>query len=183
MTKFSAMRLATPLAALFLAACNAGPLLKTGSLSGTAAPSAAPTEPKPSTPIDRTLHVASTAARAQKCGFYFDAGTLRSNFLSAEATRGTTAETLAKIGQSYDYTALKVAASIKDSEAYCNKVQTASIRKSLQGALAGNYEPPPKKADASGGGIAGLFSYEAAEQEKFDPDALFDPVLSGKKKQ
>lgn len=175
------MALAPALAtALMLAACNAGPLLKTGSLSTTAAPAAAPAEPKPSTPIDRTLHVAATAARAQKCGFYFDAGTLRSNFLTAEATRGTTAETLAKIGQSYDYTARKVAASIKDSEAYCNNVQTASIRKSLQGALAGNFEPPPKKV-ASSGGLADIFGYEG-EPEKFDADEFYDPVLNSKKK-
>lgn len=181
MMKPSALGLTTALTTLLLAGCNAGPLLKTGSLSATAAPSAAPAQPKPSTPVDRALFVAATSARAQKCGFYFDAGTLRSNFLAAEATRGTSVETLATIGKSYDYTALKVAASIKDSEAFCGRARTASIRKSLQGALAGNFEPPPKKAVASSGGIGDIFSYEA-EPEKFDTDALFDPVLSGKKK-
>ena len=132
-----------------LTACNAGPLLKTGSL--TSAPVAA--VPKPSTPVDRALHVAATSARAHKCGFYFDASALRTNFLAAEAALAPPAAELNKIGQSYDYTALKIAQSIKSTEKYCSKTRTASIKKSLQAALAGNFEPPPKKVTKKSTGV------------------------------
>ena len=71
---------------LVLAACNAAPLLQTGSL----APTAAEAPPKPATSVDRALSVAATSARAQKCGYYFDPNGLRANFLAAETQRGTT---------------------------------------------------------------------------------------------
>lgn len=168
---------ALALATLGLAACNAGSLLKTGSL--TTAP--APVAPKPTTAIDRALHVAATSARAHKCGFYFDAAALRGNFLTAEGARGTAGEALTKAGQSYDYTALKVAASIKDSEAYCSKARTASIKKSLQVTLAGNFEPPVKKVAATSGGLAGLLESDSAP-EAFDRGAIYDPVFNDAKK-
>ena len=62
------------------------PNLTTGSLSPT--PAAAP-EVKPITPVDRALHIATTSARAQKCGYNFDPARLRESFLAAEPLRGT----------------------------------------------------------------------------------------------
>ena len=178
MTRFAFASFALAIAALALGACNAGPLLKTGSL--TSAPVAV--APKPSTSIDRALHVAATSSRAHKCGFYFDAPALRSNFLAAEAALAPPASELTKIGQSYDFTALKIAQSIKSSEAYCNKARTASVKKSLQAALAGNFEPPPKKvAKTASGGFGSLLETDAAP-EKFDKDHLFDPILNPKKR-
>ncbi len=177
MTKNFLTWLAVALAALGLAACNAGSLLKTGSLTTPATPPA----PKPSTAIDRALHVAATSARAHKCGFYFDAAALRGNFLTAEGTRGTAGEALTKTGQSYDYTALKVAASIKDSETYCSKARNASIKKSLQSALTGNFEPPVKKAAATSGGLAGLLESDSTPKP-FDRGAIYDPVFNDAKK-
>jgi hypothetical protein len=169
---------ALAITALALTACNAGPLLKTGSL--TSAPVAA--APKPSTPVDRALHVAATSARAHKCGFYFNAPALRTNFLAAEAALAPASSELTKIGQSYDFTALKITQSIKSSEAYCSKSRTASIKKSLQAALAGNFEPPPKKvAKTASGGLGSLLDSDAAP-EKFDKDHIFDPILNPKKK-
>lgn len=165
---------ALTLAALSVTGCGAGSLLKTGSVS--AQPVAA--APKPATSIDRALHVAATSARAQKCGFYFDAATLRTSFLAAETARGTTGDVITKAGQSYDYTALKVASTIKQTETYCTKARTASIKTSLQGALAGNFEPPVKKVVAQSSGLANLFETDSAGPEKFNRDKIFDPVLN-----
>ena len=120
------------------------------------------------------MHVAATSARAHKCGFYFDAPALRTNFLTAETTRGTAGDAVTKAGQSYDYTALKVAASIKDSAVYCTKARTASVKKSLQGALAGNFEPPVKKAATTSGGLANLLEADSTPKA-FDPEEIFDP--------
>ncbi|MFY0615655.1 MAG: hypothetical protein JXQ99_29270 [Hyphomicrobiaceae bacterium] len=177
MIKCIATSSALVFAALSTAGCGAGSLLKTGSVA--TKPVAA--TPKPATSIDRALHVASTSARAQKCGFYFDAPALRTSFLTAEAARGTAVEVLSKTSQSYDYTALKVASAIKQSETYCTKARTASIKTSLQGALAGNYDPPVKNAVAQSSGLADLLETDNAGPEKFDRDSIYDPVLNEKK--
>lgn len=163
--------------ALILSGCNAGPLLKTGALKPTPVADA----PKPSTPIDRALHIAATSARAHRCGFYFDGAALRTNFLAAEAALAPAPADLTKIGQSYDYTALKVAQSIKNSEAYCNEARTAAIKKSLQSALAGNYEAPAKETKKASGGLGDFFDVDSAP-EKFDKDNIYDPILNPKKR-
>lgn len=178
MIKSTLLSLASVGAVLALAGCNAGPLLKTGSLK----PSTVAATPKPSTPIDRALHVAATSARAQKCGFYFDATALRTNFLAAEAALTSAPADLTKISQSYDYTAIKVAQSIKNSESYCDKARTAAIKTSLQAALAGNYEPPAKKAEKAASGGLGNFFESDSTPEKFDKDNIYDPILNPKKR-
>jgi len=160
---------------LALAACNAGPLLQTGSLS----PAATNAAPKVASPMDRTLHVAATSARAQKCGYFFDPNALRANFLAAEAQRGTPPETLAKLGPAYDYTNRTVAGRIADSQSYCaGTSRTAEIKGSLQQALAGNFEAPAsKKQDSSGGIFAGLESPDTGPTT-FDPNHIYDPLLN-----
>lgn len=166
--------LLTAVASLMLAACNAGPLLQTGSLSP-----AATQAPKAATPMDRTLHIAATSARAQKCGYFFDPNTLRANFLAAEAQRGTPPETLAKLGPAYDYTNRTVAGKIADSQTYCSsEARTAQIKGSLNQALAGNFEAPAAKKEESSGGIfAGLESQDTGPKA-FNPDHIYDPLLN-----
>ncbi len=88
---------------------------------------------------------------------------------------------LSKIGQSYDFTALKIAQSIKSSETYCSKARTATIKKSLQAALAGNFEPPPKVAKKTSGVFGSLLEADSAPA-KFDKDHFRDPVLNPKKR-
>jgi hypothetical protein len=161
-------------ATLSLAACNAGPLLKTGSL--TATPVAAT---KLATPIDRALHLGATSARAQKCGFYFDPVALRTNFLTAETARGTPADALAKTGQAYDFTAKTIAATITAPDTYCTPSRTASVKNSLSAALAGNYEPPVKKVTQNTGGFFGdLVEDDGTKKEKWNPNEIYDPVLN-----
>jgi len=167
------MTLGTLLATLGLAACNAGPLLKTGSL--TAKPAAAP---KPVTSVDRALHFGATSARAQKCGFYFDPATLRTNFLAAEAARGIAADSLAQTGQTYDFTVKKIAASIKEPGTYCTTARTASVKKSLTAALAGNFEPPVKKVAKDTSGFWSDLTDDDGTEKKWNPNEIYDPVLN-----
>lgn len=164
-------------ASLVFAACNAGPLLQTGSLSA-ATPVAAPATPKIASPVDRALHMGATSARAQKCGFYFDAAALRTNFLAAEAARGTPADGLAKTGQSFDFTTRSVASKITDSESYCTKDRTAVIKAALQKALAGDYEPPVETAANSGSNGALSWLEGDAKSNKFNPNEIYDPLLN-----
>ena len=159
--------------ALIVAGCSGLPSLTTGSV---AKPAAA--LPKPSTPIDRALHVAATSARAQKCGYFFDPAKMRTNFIAAETVRGATPDVLAKLTQSYDFTVKRVSASIKDSSSFCSKDKTAGIKTSLQRALAGDFEPPVKKKTevAGGGGLFGDFE-APLEKKVFNPGHVYDPLL------
>lgn len=166
------------LSGLVLAGCNAGPLLQTGSLTATATPAA----PKVVTPIDRALHVGATSARAQKCGFYFDPVALRTNFLAAEAARGTPQDALTKTGQSYDYTTKSIAEKITDTDTYCSADRTAVIKPALQRALAGDFEPPPPAKEDAGALATWLDGNTATDT--FNPNSIYDPLLNepGQKK-
>jgi len=162
---------------LALAACNAGPLLKTGSLAAAPQPAAA----KPASASDRALHVGATSARAVKCGFHFDPAAMQANFLAAEAARGTPPDVLAQTERTYVYTTKSIALKIPDAEAYCTKARSARIKTSLQAALAGNYEPPVEQKVAAknkGGGVLGLFETDDAGPEKWDPNTIYDPILN-----
>jgi hypothetical protein len=158
-----------------LAACNAGPLLQTGSLS----PAATDAPPKQVTSIDRALHVAATSARAQKCGYYFDPNGLRANFLTAETQRGTGPEDLVKVTQSYDYTHRTISGKIANSAEYCaSEARTDTIKSSLNKVLAGDFEPPPPKKEDTGGGLFAMFESDASENEVFNRDHIYDPLLN-----
>ena len=95
----------------------------------------------PEDPLARPIQVAWTSARATHCGFVFNPGQLRANFMAAEMQAGNTPEQMQKIEQAYDYTLNSVAATIKDNLAYCSKERTAAIRKDLNRYLAGDYTP------------------------------------------
>jgi hypothetical protein len=160
---------------LVLAACNAGPLLQTGSLS----PAAADAPPKQVTSVDRALHVAATSARAQKCGYYFDPNGLRANFLTAETQRGTGPGDLAKVTQAYDYTHRTISGKIANSAEYCgSEARTDSIKSSLNKVLAGDFEPPPPKKADPGGGLFAMFESDASDNEVFNRDHIYDPLLN-----
>ena len=160
---------------LALAACNAGPLLQTGSLT----PKPADAAPKPATALDRALHAAATAARAQKCGYFFDPGALRTNFLTAEAQRGTPQPELAKITEAYDYTHRTISGKIANSEEYCaSEERTTGIKSSLNQLLAGNFEPPQAKKKEEAGGLFASFDLEDNRQEVFNPGHIYDPLLN-----
>ena len=95
----------------------------------------------PEDPLARPIQVAWTSARATHCGFIFNPGQLRANFMAAEMQAGNTPEQMQKIEQAYDYTLNSVTATIKDNFSYCSKERTAAIRKDLNRYLAGDYTP------------------------------------------
>lgn len=166
------------LMSLGLVGCNAGPLLQTGSISSTPI-DAKPVAAKPVTPAERALHVAATSTRAKKCGFFFEPETLKANFLAAEAARGITPDELSQAEKTYVYTSKSIALKIPNAEAYCTKERTASIKTSLTAALAGNFEPPPKKvAKKESGGLLGLFDTDVVKEEKWDPNTIYDPMMN-----
>ena len=97
-------------------------------------------------PLARPIQVAWTSARAQRCGFYFDANQLRSAFLSYEAGQGATAQDIKKYQQAYDFTLQTVSKNVKSDPKYCNnKRRVEEIRADLQRHLSGDYTPRPKK--------------------------------------
>ena len=96
-----------------LAGCGASssPGLATGSLFGSSDKEAtAPPPPKVVTPTDRVVQVATTIARAQRCGFVFDPEQLKASFLAAEAQAGTPPDDMPKLTREFDFTRSKVAA-------------------------------------------------------------------------
>ncbi|MGI8724788.1 MAG: hypothetical protein ACR2J1_05430 [Methyloceanibacter sp.] len=101
---------------------------------------------KPDDPLARPIQVAWTSARASYCGFIFDPGQLRANYLASESRAGTPPAQMQKIERAYDYTRQSVIDTIKDNLSYCNKERTAAIRADLTRYLAGDYAPHAKVA-------------------------------------
>jgi hypothetical protein len=98
------------------------------------------TDVKPEDPLSRPIQVAWTAARAKYCGFVFDPGRLRANYL-ASASATNPPEQMKKIEKAYDYTFDSVLAGIGNDPTYCNKSKTDAIRIDLNRYLAGDYTP------------------------------------------
>ncbi|HXG78683.1 MAG TPA: hypothetical protein VNJ31_05015 [Methyloceanibacter sp.] len=95
----------------------------------------------PQDPLARPMQVAWTSARARRCGFIFEPGQLRANYLAAESQSGKTQEEMAKIQKAYDYTYESVFSSIKEDARYCSKERVAAIRRDLNRYLTGDYTP------------------------------------------
>ena len=128
--------------ALVLAGCSsASSGLTTGSiLPGAAKPAADPV-------MERTLQVGATSARAAKCGYNFDPQKLKNNYLAYET--GQAGADPAKTEKMFDATRASVASKITDPGEYCNDEQTAKIKGDLSRHLAGDFNPPPKKVEAT----------------------------------
>ncbi len=165
-----ACRIAGVIVALAVGACSSGSALTTGTLLGGAPKEAAP--PPPETPTDRALFVGTTAARAQRCGYVFDAGSLRQSYLSFEAQQVAAPEQRTKAEQSYDFTVAKVAKGISTDPDYCSEEQTAIIKRDLNQVLAGNYSTPRR----SGGPNVGWWS-ASKTTAPLDREKLFKPDL------
>ena len=131
--------LAGLVAATLLAACGTVDRIR-GKKEG-AANDVAAVKVKPEDPLARPIQVAWTSARASHCGFIFDAGKLRSDYLATEASLGAAPEQMKKVEHAYDYTQQSVTDSIKDDPDYCNKSRTDAIRAALNRYLSGDYAP------------------------------------------
>jgi hypothetical protein len=129
--------------ALALGACSSGNALTTGTLLGSNSQKAA-APPPPETPTDRALHVATTSARATRCGYVFDPAAVRQSYLAFESQQAGAADQAAKAQQSYDFTLTKVSTAIAGVGDYCSEDMTAAIKRDLTQVLAGNYASPTR---------------------------------------
>ncbi len=160
------------IAAFALAGCgNSGQnLLTTGSVAKAGAAPAAPVV-KPEDPPNKTAVV---SARAQKCGFYFDADALRAQYLASEAQAGTPPDEITKLTKVYDYTNAKTQSLIAPQDDYCDKHKTASIKKNLNRYLAGDFTPEKKK-EIKATTLSEVLADENNADQKFNPDWVHAP--------
>ena len=101
---------------------------------------------RPSDPLARPTQVGWTSARATRCGFIFNPGQLRANYLTAESMYGYSQQQMQKIEKAYDYTRESVLITINDDPGYCNKERLDAIRGDLNRYLAGDYTPSARMA-------------------------------------
>lgn len=148
--------------ATVLAGCSEGPSLSTSSIFGGSSKSAEP--PKPTnTPTNRALQVGTTAARADKCGYNFDAAQLRANYLAYEAglAPGTDQTSVVK---TYDIAYSGITKAVASKAGYCTDQKTREIKSALNRHLAGDYTPdPPKKVEQEEGIFSGWASDDSGD--------------------
>ena len=155
------------LAAAGVGGCGAGNSLTTGSLLGGGA--AQPTPPKPVTSSDRALYVASTVARAQRCGYFFDPEQVRTGYLAAEQQAGTPPDVLQKVTREFDFTRQSVLAAAAKDDNYCTEGRTREVKAALTRQLAGDFNPPQKRQELS----VGWFEHQKRDAP-FDGQKVFD---------
>lgn len=134
-----------------LAGCGASiPGLSTSSLGGNKpAPLVAQNDPPA-----RAFEVASTSARAIKCGYNFDPGKLRYQYIASESAANP--QDAEKVSQMYDATFNGVTkAVVAQGDGYCSAEKTRKIKEALTRHLAGDYTPSPPEAKEE---EEGLFS-------------------------
>jgi hypothetical protein len=140
--------------AMSLAGCGATlpKLPTTGSLLGGS--NTAKENRDPNDPLARAMGVGATSARALKCGYNFDPGKLKSQYLASEAAAAPALGD--KLSRVYDTAFAGVTRVISDKEKdeeYCTPDRTTRIKDALTRNLAGDYKPPPSEAPEDSGGI------------------------------
>jgi|SRR5262245_56346269 hypothetical protein len=121
-------------------------------------------------PSARPMAVAWTSARAQRCGFYFDAAKLRSSYLAFEAKQSG-ADQRAKAEKVYDSTFQTIRQRVGSEPDYCTDAKSADIKKDLSRHLAGDFRPDfpkPKVAES-----CGFFGCGGSSEEKFSSDKFW----------
>lgn len=120
-------------------------------------------------PAARPIAVAWTSARAQRCGFYFDPGKLRSSYLAYEARQP--GADVAKAEKTYDSTYRTIRERVAADPDYCTDAKGADIKKDLTRHLAGDFKPDfprPKVAES-----CGFFGCGDSEEKKFSADTFW----------
>jgi hypothetical protein len=128
-------------AAVLAGGCGGG----TSGLLGGASAADAPGGLSNDNPQARPVAVAWTAARAQRCGFFFDPARLRAAYLSYEAGQ-TQPDQLAKTEKLYDSTYKAIRERVATDPEYCSETKTAEIKADLKRHLAGDFTPNFPKA-------------------------------------
>ncbi len=134
---------ATSVAALIVSACSSGgPGVTTGSLFGGGKAKQA------DMPSERAMQVAATSARATRCGYNFDPAKLKATYLAYESQQGGSADQIAKLDRTYEYTKGSVTKKMADPDEYCSDEQTAKIKTDLTRHMAGDFSLS-QRAEAS----------------------------------
>jgi len=131
-----AIRLAAALTGicLGLAGCGGGVGLGTGTQASVSGP-------PPSTPAQRAVQVAWTAASARYCAFGLNPQKLKGDYLAWERAQGLPPETIESVDAMYDKAFLTFYAKVKDTPGYCSKAKIEEIRPEINRHLAGDYTP------------------------------------------
>lgn len=119
---------------LGLAGCSGGLGLGTGTQASAPAPPA-------STPAQRAVQVAWTAASARYCAFGLNPQKLKGDYLAWERTQGLPSGTIENVDAIYDKAFLTFYAKVKDTPGYCSKAKIEEIRPEINRHLAGDYSP------------------------------------------
>lgn len=153
--------------AALLAGCAGDGPMTTSAILGTGA-AKAPAD----LPTERALLAATTAARATRCGFYFEPAKYRASYLAYETTQGTPPDQLSKAEKSYDFTEAAVSKRIVKAEEYCSEAKTQEIKRDLNRRLAGDFSVPPKPAAPP---KSASWWYSDAPVKPLDREEIFNP--------
>lgn len=159
-----------------LAGC--GSQLSTASLTGEKKPTTAQSVDgglavSPNDPMAKPIQVAWTAARAQRCGFFFDQAKLRGSLIASEVAKGANADQVNKIERAYDYTRERVALQVGGNPDYCSTSMVAEIRQDLNRHLAGDFSVNAKKV-AEKSSVWDALSGENSTIKPLDRRTTFD---------
>lgn len=156
---------AVVLLCMFMTACS-------GRLTGgdSSAPQTVAAAPA-SSPSQRAVQVAWTAASARYCAFGLNPQKLKADYLAWESSRGTSADEIASLGATYDNAFLTFYDKVKETPGYCSKAKIEEIRPEINRHLAGDYEPPKKKSPPPKEVDVKIDQV----QEKMDREKIFTP--------
>jgi hypothetical protein len=125
-------------------------------------------------PDARPIAVAWTSARAQRCGFNFDAGKLKASYLAYEAKQSG-AEQVAKAEKSYDTTFKTIRERVSGDPDYCTDRKSQEIKADLVRHLAGDFTPKlPQAKKVETCGFLGLACPEARRDEAWDAKKFWE---------
>lgn len=97
-----------------------------------------------STPSQRAVQVAWTAASARYCAFGLNPQKLKADYLTWEKSHGASEETITSLDVTYDKAFLTFYDKVKETPGYCTKARIEEIRPEINRHLAGDYEPRKK---------------------------------------
>ncbi len=97
--------------------------------------------PPPSTPSQRAVQVAWTAASARYCAFGLNPQKLKGDYLAWERAQGLQPDAVQNLNATYDKAFFTFYAKVKDTPGYCSKAKIEEIRPEINRHLAGDYSP------------------------------------------
>lgn len=102
---------------------------------------------RPNTPKQRTIQVASTAARASYCAFGMDREQLRADYFAYEREQGASPETMEKLKRLYDATYRLFSKKVRQISDSCSSENIEEIRPHINRHLEGDYTPAPREPE------------------------------------